>query len=208
MDIGSIIITLLILLFSVVIHELCHGIVAVKLGDHTARLAGRLTINPLPHLDLFGSILLPLFLFLVQSPIIFGAAKPVPVNFFNLRNPKRDMALVSLAGPGANFFLALAFAAPIRLGIMEPGIAGYGILVQAVVLNLVLGIFNLLPIPPLDGSKVFANLFSDEVMYRILSFERFGFILIILFLYLGLLNAVLVPAIAGLSKLFLGFSIF
>jgi len=205
---SGIIITLIILLFSVVIHELCHGIVADKLGDNTARLAGRLTLNPIPHLDLFGSILLPLFLFLVQSPIIFGAAKPVPVNFFNLRNPKRDMALVSLAGPGANFFLALAFAIPIRLGIMEPGVAGYSILLQAVILNLVLGIFNLLPIPPLDGSKVFASLFSDEVMYRILSFERFGFILIILFLYLGLLNAVLVPLLAALSKLFLGFSIF
>ncbi|MDP3993527.1 MAG: site-2 protease family protein [Candidatus Doudnabacteria bacterium] len=205
---SGIIITLIILLFSVVIHELCHGVVADKLGDHTARLAGRLTINPLPHLDLFGSILLPLFLFLVQSPIIFGAAKPVPVNFFNLRNPKRDMALVSLAGPGANFFLALAFAIPVRLGIMEPGVAGYNILLQAVVLNLVLGIFNLLPIPPLDGSKIFASLFSDEVMYRILSFERFGFILIILFLYMGLIGAVLIPVIRVLSKLFLGFSIF
>ena len=207
MDIGSIIITLLILLFSVVIHELSHGVVADRLGDHTARLAGRLTLNPIPHLDLFGSILLPLFLFMVNSPIIFGAAKPVPVNFFNLRNPKKDMALVSLAGPGANFFLAMALAIPIRFGLIEKTAAGYDILLQAVILNIVLGVFNLLHIPPLDGSKVFASFFSDEMMYRILAWERFGFILIILFLYLGLINLVLLPAVIALSRLFLGFSV-
>src|SRR3989344_1759074 len=102
MDIGSIVITLIILLFSVVIHEVSHGVIADHLGYHTARLAGRLTLNPVPHLDPFASVLLPLFLFLVNSPILFGAAKPVPVNIFNLRNPKRDMAFVSLAGPIAN----------------------------------------------------------------------------------------------------------
>lgn len=207
MDLGSIIIILIILLFSVIIHELCHGVVAERLGDSTARLAGRLTLNPLPHLDLFGSILLPLFLFLVNSPILFGAAKPVPVNFFNLRNPKRDMALVALAGPAANLFLAIAFAIPIRFGLLDSQTLGYQILLQATVLNLVLGVFNLLPIPPLDGSKVFASFFSDEVMYKILLWERFGFILIILFLYLGLINLVLVPIISFLSFLLLGFPV-
>jgi Zn-dependent protease len=208
MDLWSIVITLVILLFSVVLHELCHGVVADYLGDHTARWAGRLTLNPLPHLDLFGSVLLPAFLFLVHSPILFGSAKPVPVNFFNLRNPKRDMALVSLAGPGANFLLALAFALPIRLGLVAESSFAYGILLQGTILNLGLGIFNLVPIPPLDGSKVVASLFSDEIMYKIFSLERYGFILIILFLYLGLINAVLVPILSVLSKLFLGFSIF
>ncbi len=206
MDPGSIVVTLIILLFSVVIHELSHGVVADRLGDSTARYAGRLTLNPLPHLDLFGSILLPLFLFLAGSPIIFGAAKPVPVNFFNLRDPKRDMALVSLAGPGANFILALAFALPIRFGLLESG-AGYEVLLQAVLLNLGLGVFNLLPIPPLDGSKVFASLFSDAMMYRILAWERFGFLLIILFLYLGIIRLVVVPILVFLSNLFLGFSV-
>lgn len=208
MDIGSIIITLIILLFSVVLHEVSHGVVADRKGDHTARYAGRLTLNPIPHLDLFGSILLPLFLFLVNSPILFGAAKPVPVNFFNLRNPKRDMALVSLAGPGTNFILALAFALPIRLGLIASGGLGYEILSQAAILNLVLGTFNLLPIPPLDGSKIFASFFSDEMMYRILSWERFGFLLIILFLYTGIIQSVMIPLLLLLSKVFLGFSIF
>ncbi|MCH8908622.1 MAG: site-2 protease family protein, partial [Candidatus Heimdallarchaeota archaeon] len=103
MDITSIAIILIVLLFSVILHELSHGVVADYLGDPTPRYSGRLTLNPIPHLDPFASILLPLFLFLVGSPIIFGAAKPVPVNFSNLRNPKRDMALVSLAGPATNF---------------------------------------------------------------------------------------------------------
>lgn len=208
MDLGSILITLIILLFSVVLHELSHGVVADRLGDSTARFMGRLTLNPLPHLDWFASVLLPLFLFLVGSPIIFGAAKPVPVNFSNLRNPKRDMALVSLAGPGANFVLAIAFALPIRFGLLNQASFGYKIFLQAVVLNLVLGIFNLIPIPPLDGSKVLASLFSDQIMYRILAWEKFGFIIILLFFMLGLMNTVLVPALDLSTHALLGFSIF
>lgn len=204
MEIGSIIITLIILLFSVVLHELSHGAVADRLGDSTARYAGRLTLNPIPHLDWFGSILLPLFLFIAGSPIIFGAAKPVPVNFFNLKNPKRDMALVSLAGPGANFIIALAFALPIRFGWVASTAATYEIFLQVVLINLVLGIFNFLPIPPLDGSKVLASFLSDEMMLKILSWERFGFILIILFLYLGLINLVLMPLLRIFLNIFLG----
>ena len=209
MDIVSIAITLVILLFSVVLHELSHGIVADRLGDHTARHMGRLTLNPIPHIDPFGSILLPLFLFLVGSPIIFGAAKPVPVNFFNLRNPKRDMALVSLAGPATNFLLALAFALPIRFGLINQSAGlGFEILVQAVLLNLVLGIFNLLPIPPLDGSKILGSFLSDDLMYKLLAMERYGFLIIILLLYLGLIHRVLVPVLGVASSVLLGFSIF
>ncbi|KKW22438.1 MAG: hypothetical protein UY65_C0024G0002 [Parcubacteria group bacterium GW2011_GWA2_51_12] len=204
MDLSSIVISLTILLFSVVLHELAHGVVADRLGDSTARLSGRLTLNPIPHLDLFSSILLPLFLFIAQSPILFGAAKPVPVNFFNLRSPKRDMALVSLAGPGTNFLIAIAFAIPIRLGLLTETTTTFEIFFQAVMLNLGLGIFNLLPIPPLDGSKVFASLFSDEMMYRILAWERYGFILIILFLYLGVLSRFVLPILIFLARLFLG----
>ena len=204
MDLSSIVISLTILLFSVVLHELAHGVVADRLGDSTARLSGRLTLNPIPHLDLFSSILLPLFLFIAQSPILFGAAKPVPVNFFNLRSPKRDMALVSLAGPGTNFLIAIAFAIPIRLGLLTETTTTFEIFFQAVMLNLGLGIFTLLPIPPLDGSKVFASLFSDEMMYRILAWERYGFILIILFLYLGVLSRFVLPILIFLARLFLG----
>ena len=203
----SIIITLVVLLFSAVIHEVCHGVMAYRLGDDTAKTMGRLTLNPIPHLDPFGSILLPLFLLWAGSPVIFGAAKPVPVNFFNLRNPKRDTALVSLAGPVSNFILAIIFVLPIRLGLIHSAAAGYEILVTVVMLNLALGIFNLLPIPPLDGSKVFASLFSDQIMYRILEFERFGFLLIILFLYTGIIHRILLPLLSLFSKLLLGVSV-
>src|SRR6185369_5675445 len=102
----SLLITFVILIFSAIVHEVSHGLVAEKLGDSTARDEGRITLNPIPHIDPFGSILLPLLLLLAHSPVIFGAAKPVPVNFNNLRNPKRDMALVSFAGPLSNFLLA------------------------------------------------------------------------------------------------------
>ena len=200
----NIIITLLILLFSAVIHEVCHGVMAYRLGDDTAKVMGRLTLNPIPHLDPFGSILLPLFLLWAGSPVIFGSAKPVPVNFFNLRNPKRDTALVSLAGPAANFILAIIFAIPIRTGLINSASAGYEIILTAVMLNLALGIFNLLPIPPLDGSKIFASLFSTDVMYRILQWERYGFILIIFFLYTGLIHRILVPLLSLISRLLLG----
>lgn len=204
----EIIIILIILLFSAVIHEVCHGVMAYRLGDDTAKMSGRLTLNPIPHLDPFASILLPLFLVWAGSPIIFGSAKPVPVNFFNLKNPKRDMALVSLAGPASNFILALAFAIPIRLGMMDSSTLGYAILLQAVILNLSLAIFNLLPIPPLDGSKIFASFLPGNMMYQILSLERFGFILIILFLYTGIIHSVLIPILNFFSQLLLGFSIF
>lgn len=205
MDPISIIIFVGILLFSVIFHEVAHGLMADKLGDPTARFAGRLTLNPIPHIDLFGSILLPAFLLLINSPILFGAAKPVPVNYANLRNFKKDMILVAVAGPFTNFVLAILAALVYRL---TPGLSdlGAGLLVQTVSLNLVLGIFNLIPIPPLDGSKVLASLFGfldRGWMYRLLDLERFGFILIILFLYTGLLNIVLIPPLRFFMQLLL-----
>ncbi len=206
----ELVIILVILLFSAVIHEVCHGVMAYRLGDDTAKMAGRLTLNPIPHLDPFASILLPLFLVWVGSPFIFGAAKPVPVDFLRLRDPRKGMALVSLAGPGANFILALIFTLPIRLGLHNVVDPQHDLFVTAVVLNLGLGIFNLLPLPPLDGFKVFASLLSSNLVtiYRFLSFERYGFILIILFLYSGLIHRILVPLLSLVSNLFLGFSIF
>lgn len=206
MDPISIVIFVAILLFSVIFHEVAHGLMAEKLGDPTARFAGRLTLNPIPHIDLFGSILLPAFLVMIHSPILFGSAKPVPVNYANLRNFKRDMILVALAGPFTNFALAILAALVYRL---TPGLSelGGGLLVQTVSLNLVLGIFNLIPIPPLDGSKVLASIFGfidRGWMYRILDLERYGFILIILFLYTGLLNIILIPPLRFLFQLLLG----
>ncbi len=196
----DILITLAILLFSVIVHEISHGLVAEKLGDSTARDAGRITLNPIPHIDPFGSILLPGLLLLVGSPIIFGAAKPVPVNFESLQPRKLGMALVSVAGPLSNFILAALFALPLTFGLVSGVMED--IWLKAVILNLVLGTFNALPIPPLDGSKILASFLPDNLMYRILEMERFGFLLVIAFLLLGVLDKILLPVVTFFLALF------
>lgn len=197
----DILITFTILIFSAIVHEVSHGLMAEKLGDDTARQEGRITLNPIPHIDPFGSILLPLILLMAHSPVIFGAAKPVPVNFNNLRNPKRGMALVSLAGPVSNFLLAAFFAGVLKIGIGVNHISA-PILLQAMLINLVLGVFNLIPIPPLDGSKIIAAFLPNERMNKILSFERYGFILVLIFLYLGWLQVILLRVIGLFGKIF------
>lgn len=196
----EILITLVLLIFSVIVHEVSHGIVAEKLGDSTARDEGRITINPIPHIDPFGSILLPGILLAFGSPIVFGAAKPVPVNFENLRPRKLGMALVSLVGPLSNLILAILFALPLKFGLVH-GVVGQ-VWEQAVVLNLVLAVFNILPIPPLDGSKILASLLPDNIMYRLLEMERFGFIIVIIFLMLGILDKILLPVVYLFFHLF------
>lgn len=196
----DILITLAILLFSVIVHEVSHGVMAEKLGDSTARDAGRITLNPIPHIDPFGSILLPGILLLVGSPIVFGAAKPVPVNFENLRPRKLGMTLVSIAGPMSNFVLAALFALPITFGLVHGVVGDYWL--KAAVLNVVLGTFNILPIPPLDGSKILASFLPDGLMYRILEMERFGFLLVLIFLMLGVLDKILLPVVYFFFKIF------
>ena len=195
-----VIISLVILLFSAIVHEVAHGLVAEKLGDPTARLEGRITLNPLVHIDPFASVLLPLLLLAAHSPVILGAAKPVPVNYHNLRNPKLGMALVALAGPLSNIALAIIFGIIIKTGLTNAISAP--ILFQAIVINLVLGVFNLLPIPPLDGSKVLAGLGPTRWMYKLLEWERFGFLLVFIFLMLGLLDKILWPAVILFFKIF------
>lgn len=185
MDIASLIIGLAILLFSVVFHEVAHGLAAEKLGDPTARFAGRLTLNPIPHIDLYGSILLPVFLLIItQGQFVLGSAKPVPVNFYNLRNYRRDTALVSLAGPATNLLLALLAGLVV---LFLPGISGAAenLLLKTVWLNLILMMFNLIPIPPLDGSKILGSILgyiNPEWMHRFIALERYGLVFIILFL--------------------------
>lgn len=189
----EILVTLAILVFSAIVHEVSHGLMAEKLGDSTARDEGRITLNPIPHIDPIGSIILPALLLWAHSPVIFGAAKPVPVNFNNLRNPKSGTALVSLAGPLSNFVLAILFVLPIKLGIVnhisEP------ILYKAILINLALGVLNLIPIPPLDGSKILASLGSRRFMQTIFAWENYGFIFIFLLIYSGILGYIFTPII-------------
>ncbi|MDO8481953.1 MAG: site-2 protease family protein [bacterium] len=141
-----------IIMFSAVIHELMHGVAANKLGDPTARLMGRLTLNPLVHLDAFGSVLLPIVLALTHSPVLFGWAKPIPYNPYNLQPGRFSEAIVAGAGPVSNLVIALLGGAIIRLGILPVGQSEIVFLI--VVVNVMLCVFNLIPVPPLDGSKV------------------------------------------------------
>ncbi|MBU1086476.1 MAG: site-2 protease family protein [Candidatus Omnitrophica bacterium] len=144
-------------LIALVIHEYAHGFVAHKLGDNTAKHMGRLTLNPLAHVDFFGTILLPLFLIISNSPFVFGWAKPVPVNFYNLNNPKKDMIWVGLAGPGANFLTGLIIYLLLVSGIIKSVIIAE-FLIKVLLISIFLGGFNLIPIPPLDGSRILLGL--------------------------------------------------
>lgn len=179
-------IALAILIFSAILHEIAHGFVADRLGDPTARLLGRLTLDPRKHIDPFMSLLLPLMLFLSGSPILFGGAKPVPVDQFNLKEGRKDMALVALSGPLTNILIAVFASFLYRfldaLPILFPAFIGM-LLMLIIQLNLLLAIFNLLPIPPLDGSKVFALLLPEEQANKYLSISNVG-MLILLFLLL------------------------
>lgn len=184
------IITLAILIFSAILHEVAHGFVAERFGDPTAKLAGRLTLNPKKHIDPFMSIFLPLLLILSGSPVIFGAAKPVPIDPSNLKEGRKDVALVALSGPLTNILIAVfaSFvlkAIPILANFLPTDLSSilYSLFSTIVQLNLLLAIFNLLPIPPLDGSKVFALILPDKEASIYLSLGSIG-IFIIFFLLL------------------------
>ncbi len=183
-NIVSIIIVFVIILGSVILHELSHGIVAYLLGDHTAKDAGRLTLNPLKHIDPIMSIVVPLVLYIIGAPV-FGGAKPVPVNFKNLKWREWGMSLVALAGPMMNFILALlAFLIGHFSGLLYD--SGFGGLVfsEIVFINLGFMIFNLIPIPPLDGSRVLYAVSPDAVRNFLSNIEGFGFILVYLLILL------------------------
>lgn len=162
MDIATAVFVVLIIIFSSIIHEVMHGYMADLLGDPTARYAGRLTLNPLPHIDIYGSILLPAFLVLVGSPIFFGYAKPLPYNPYNLRPGRFSEALVAGAGPFSNLVIALVAGLVIRLNVV-PG--GNDIIFLIVVINVILAFFNLIPIPPIDGSKVLEALLPCSLQF-------------------------------------------
>jgi Zn-dependent protease len=190
MNTASIVITLfefVVLIFSAVLHEVAHGYVAEQLGDPTARNAGRLTLNPIPHLDLFGSILMPIFLYIASAgAFFFAAAKPVPYNPNNLKYPRSGAAKIALAGPATNFAVAIIFGIAIRVLIYFPVSDTFlSLLAVIVYMNIVLGLFNLIPIPPLDGSRVlFAALPQNETTFRIAYFlERWGLLLVLFFAF-------------------------
>jgi Zn-dependent protease len=199
LDLNQIIVMIVPLLFAVTVHEVAHGYIALRMGDNTALLAGRLTLNPIKHLDFVGSLLLPLILNLTGSPIIFGYAKPVPVNFSNFRDYRKSTIYVASAGVLANFALAIVsgmlFQAIVHFqwlwngSILKPVIMDlYHMLFYSVVINLVLAIFNLIPIPPLDGSKILAMVLPAWLRLHYARMERFGMIIIIFLLLTNLVG--------------------
>lgn len=188
MDIVITILSLVILLFSVIIHELAHGSVAFSLGDVTAKYEGRLTLNPLKHLDPLGSVILPVFLFLVQSPVLVGWAKPVPINPYNFKDRKWGSLKVAIAGPASNLALALVFGLPLRLvpDSMIHAFPGIFILFSFVVqINLMLALFNLVPIPPLDGSWILFNVLPRSFEKAKVFIGQYGMYILIFLLFFG-----------------------
>ncbi|MBI3991427.1 MAG: site-2 protease family protein [Candidatus Omnitrophica bacterium] len=190
-DIISFLIAIVAFGIALTIHEYSHGRVAYALGDTTAKDAGRLTLNPLAHIDPVGTVIVPLLLAFLPPHQPFGWAKPVPVNFYNLRNPHRDMIWVGLAGPASNFIMAILISLPLRFNWLSgSGLFGLFLLTLALI-NLILGVFNLIPIPPLDGSRVLTGLLPLEYARAYSRLEPFGFIILLAMLWFGLIGNVL-----------------
>jgi Zn-dependent protease len=176
---------LILVFFSVVCHELAHGMVAWKLGDPTAWRAGRLTFNPLPHIDLFGTIILPVMLRLMGSQILFAWAKPVPVDPRYFRNPRKGMMYVAASGPGTNLAIALLFAGLAHAGAAFLPFWALKALAWSSLINIILMVFNLVPIPPLDGSRIVAGFLRGRLLWNYMRIEPFGLFITFGLLYLG-----------------------
>jgi Zn-dependent protease len=190
-------------IFAITVHEVAHGWVANRLGDPTARMLGRLTLNPLKHIDPVGTVILPAIL-LSLGGFVFGWAKPVPVDWRNLRHPKRDMALVAAAGPTANFVMLIGWALVGAFAAQggSAGIAGplYFMAAIGILINAVLMVLNLLPLPPLDGSRVVAALLPPELERPYSRLERWGLLILLVLMFSGVLSWLLGPPVRGLIE--------
>lgn len=195
------------IIFAITVHEAAHGYVAKYFGDMTAFFQNRITLNPIPHIDLVGTILIPGLLFISSAGFIFGWAKPVPVIFSNLRNPKKDMLWVALAGPAANLLMAIFWTIIFSKQHFFPQNAQNFLSVMSLAgiqINIVLMVLNLLPIPPLDGGRVAVSLLPYPLSNKLAGLERYGFFIILFMLISGILGAILSPLISTSQKIIFG----
>lgn len=205
-------VALIPLLFAITVHEVAHGWVAKQLGDPTAQRLGRLTLNPLNHVDPMGTVLVPGLLLLVHAPFLFGWAKPVPVTWENLRHPKRDMAIVAVAGPASNLVMAIFWAIIAKIGFdlgaqSWAAIPLYYMGVFGIKINVVLMVLNLIPIPPLDGGRVAVGLLPGPLAWQLSRLENYGFYILLALLATGTLSYIMGPpinAIEGFIYLVIG----
>lgn len=189
-------------LFAITLHEVAHGWVASKFGDQTARLAGRLTINPIKHIDLVGTVIVPLIM-LAFGGFIFGWAKPVPVDARNMRNPRYNMVIVALAGPISNLLMAIFWAGIAKIGLNLNAWFGIPLIYMGqagMMINIVLCVLNCLPIPPLDGGRALSNLLPGRWGWSLYRLEPYGFLIIVLLMLSGVLSFVLEPVIFWLMR--------
>ncbi len=200
-------VAILPVLFAITLHEVAHGWVAKRFGDPTAQRLGRLTLNPLKHIDPVGTVLIPALLLLLKAGFLFGWAKPVPVTWENLRRPKRDMVFVAAAGPAANLLMALFWGGVAKLGSVLPASAEWaGVPMQlmgeiGITINVLLMVFNLLPLPPLDGGRVAVGLLPGPLAWRLSRVEPYGFFVLLGLMAFGLLWFIIQPAVSIVTAL-------